>query len=84
MQDNSIGYIIDFYNKYHNNDDVVKTFHLRNQNLCIRAITSFEWGQPIFPEKSIDDDYSIFHVYKTIEEAEDYIRILRHIDGSSF
>lgn len=80
-QDISIGYIIDLYNKFARNENVVSIFKIHGQEYCIRAITEFEWGKPVF-DKSIDDDFDSYCVYDTIEEAKGYIRYLKQLDGS--
>lgn len=80
-QDVSIGYIIDLYNKFSRNDNVVSTFKIHGQEYCIREITTFEWGKPIF-DKNIDDDFDSYCVYDTIEEAKGYVRYLKQLDGS--
>lgn len=79
--DGSIGYIIDCYSPYNKNENVVKTFRMRGQTLCIRTITKFKWGQPLFPEKDIEDDYTYYKVYDTLEEAEQYVRELKQLEG---
>lgn len=44
------GFVIDLYNKYQNNSNVVDVFTLqcgeRLEKWCIRRITQFEWGVP--------------------------------------
>ena len=82
MQENLIGYIIDKYNNFHHNRNVVRTFNLHGQKYCIRKIDEFEWGQPIFPEKDIEDDYSYFYIYPTLEAAERYIREIKQLAGT--
>ena len=81
MLDTSIGFIIDNYNKFHKNDNVVKVFHLYGKSYCIRRVENFNWGQPDFPEKDIEDEYLVYHVYNTLEEAEKYVSELRHLGG---
>lgn len=80
-QDISTGYIIDLYSPYEKNTDVVSTFKFHGLEYCIREITQFEWGKPIF-DRSIDNDFDDYCVYDTVEEAEGYIRYLKQLDGS--
>lgn len=80
MQDTCTGYIIDLYNKFARNDDVIFTFFLHGQQYCIREITKFNWGQPVF-DKSIEDEFDNYWIYNTIEDAHDYIRYLKKLDG---
>ncbi len=70
-------YIVDLYNKYHSNKNVVYVSRVNDLELCIRKLDDeYEWGEPIvdFPEKNLDDK---FCVYDTLNEAKDYIRKLR-------
>lgn len=79
--ESSKGYIIDLYNRFAKNENVVYIFKLHGQEYCVREITQFEWGKPIF-DKNIDDDFDDFCVYDTLEEALGYIRYLKKLDGS--
>lgn len=81
MHESSTGYIIDLYNRFAKNENVVFTFKFHGQDYCIREISQFEWGKPIF-DRAIDDSFNDFCVYDTIEEAQGYIRYLKQIDGS--
>ena len=70
-------YIVDLYNKYHSNKNVVYVSRVNDLELCIRKLDDeYEWGEPIvdFPEKNLDDK---FYVYDTLNEAKDYISKLR-------
>lgn len=81
MPESSQGFIIDLYNKHAINNNVVSVFKIHGINFCIRKIQEFEWGQPIFPEKDIEDNYTQYHVYQTLEEAQQYIRFLKQTEG---
>ena len=83
MRESSTGFIIDLYNKYAKNKDVVYTFKIHGQDYCIREVKKFEWGQPIF-DRNIDDTFDDFRVYNTIEEAKIYINYLKRLEGSRF
>ena len=71
-------YIIDLYSKYGHNKDVIQVTKINGLDLCIRKITQFEWGQPIFPDKNIKDEYTTYHIYEELEDARKYIRDLRY------
>lgn len=71
-------YIIDMYNKYGHNKDVVQTIRINGLDICIRKITEFEWGQPVFPDKNIEDEFTTYHIYEKVEDARKYIRSLRY------
>ena len=43
-----IAYIIDTYNKYQDNADVIANFKLRDQLYCVRRIKlNYNWGTPL-------------------------------------
>ena len=81
MRETSYGYIIDVYNNFHHNYNVVSTFNLNGHKYCIRRIEDFEWGQPVFPEKDIDDNFTQFYVFNTLEKAEKFVRELKELEG---
>lgn len=74
-------YVVDLYNKYQRNRNVVYVSKVNDLELCIRKLDdNYEWGEPIvdFPEKNLEDN---FYVYDTLEEAKKYVRMLRFNDG---
>ncbi len=84
MQEHSVGFIIDSCSPYSKNLNVVTTFKIHGKIYCIRRIDKFEWGQPIFHAKSIEDEFSNYCVYDTVEEALGYIKYLKKLEGSTF
>ena len=78
----STGFIIDNYSTYQRNNNVISVFKIHGVPYCIREINEFDWGQPVFPEKNIEDDFNYYHIYDTIEEAQEYIRYLKYLEGS--
>lgn len=80
MPDISVGYIVDSYNEFARNEDVVRVFKIHGIPFCIRAVTKFKWGQPIFKDKPIDDDYTIYCVYDTLEEAENFVAQIKTME----
>lgn len=84
MPDISVGYIIDNYSPYQKNSNVISTFKIHGIQYCIREIEKFKWGQPIFPEKNIEDDFNNYYVYDTVEEALSYVNYLKKLEGSRF
>lgn len=75
-------FIVDVYSKFQNNDNVRMIFPLYGKKYCIREIDELEWGQPIFKEKDLEDDYSFFQLYTTFEEAKQYVYELKRIEGT--
>lgn len=77
----NVFYIIDTYSRFHKNTDVCMVFTLYSKWYCIRKITQLEWGQPIFEEKDLDDEYTNYHLFSTLDEAKLYVRSLRKLEG---
>ena len=79
-------YIIDNYNKFQNNKNVIDTFTIHDQPYCIRIIPvkEYDWGVPQLAEWEEQDweiDYSYQHPYDTLEEARDFIRVMKRLNG---
>jgi len=70
-------YIIDTYNKYARNNDVVHTFFIYDTEYCIRKVP-LEWGEPNFPEKGGGEgEYAIYENYEDALKFVSEIRRLR-------
>ena len=88
MEDNFC-YIIDEYNKFQRNNNVVRTFKLylggRAETWCIRKIpVIYDWGLPqLIPweQQDIEKDYSYQYAYATEEEALEFVRFLKRSNG---
>lgn len=63
-------YIIDLYDKF-TPDKVVSTFKINGRWWAIKEVPLL-WGIPQ-RAKVEDDDYIFFHLYETVEEAQEYI-----------
>ena len=77
-----VAYIIDTYNKYQDNADVIANFKLRDQPYCVRRIElNYNWGTPLpdWAEKEWRRDYQEQHYYETAEEALEYVRTLKKL-----
>lgn len=72
-------YVIDTYSPYEKNDDVVYKFEWRDDLWCVRAIERFEWGQPQFVERPLDDEYVEYKIYDNLEDAIQYCRSLKGV-----
>ena len=72
-------YIIDVYNEYVKNDDVMYIFTLNDHYYCIRRVF-LNWGKPIL-NYILDDDYIQFHYYETYEEAYAFVCTLQQQEG---
>ena len=82
LREPSIGYIIDLYSSFDKNENVISTFKIYGVTYCVREVNKFEWGQPVFPEKRIENDYDWYYVYDSLEKAQEYVKYLRRIEGS--
>ena len=69
-------YILDTYNKYARNEDVVHTFFICDTEYCIRKVP-LEWGEPSFPEK--DGGYGEYAIYETYEDALRFVNEIRRL-----
>lgn len=82
MQDTYEGFIIDVYSPYEKNDnDIIFTFKFHGLDMCIRKVTEFKWGKPVFHNKSIENssDFIFYRIYDNVDEAYDYIEELRKL-----
>ena len=83
--DDNFCYIIDEYNKFQKNDNVVSTFNLliggHYESWCIRKVpVSYFWGEPqikAWPQQDFDKDYSGQYAYSTEKEARDFVKLLK-------
>lgn len=82
-------YVIDEYNKFQENDNVVFIFKLsiggHYESWCIRKVpVSYFWGEPqieAWPQQDWEKDYSLQHAYQTEEEALAFVRALKRRNG---
>ena len=79
-------YIIDVYNKYQSNSNVIDDFTIHDTPYCIRRIPvkEYDWGVPLLAEWEEQDweiDYSFQHPYDTLEEAREFVRIMKRLNG---
>jgi len=87
--DDNFCYIIDEYNKFQKNDNVIHIFKLfmghHYETWCIRKIpVTYNWGLPqleSWVEQDMDKDYSYQYAYPTKEEALAFIRELKRRNG---
>lgn len=87
--DDNFCYIIDEYNKFQSNKNVIHTFKLfmghHYETWCIRKIpVIYDWGLPQLEpwiEQDMDKDYSYQHAYQTEEEALAFVRALKRRNG---
>ena len=73
-------YIIDVYSKY-NSDTVVSTFVINGKEYSIKRV-GLEWGAPVLSsiEESVEQPY--FKLYNTLDEAKEYVKQLKQLEGA--
>lgn len=70
-------YIVDVYNPYARNENVIYRFIYNKQWWAIRRV-ELEWGKPRGETAlEMDDEFSRFHYYDTFEDAMAYVKELR-------
>lgn len=72
-------FIIDTYNKYQHNDNCRAVFQLHGTDYCVREVP-LNWGQPQFPEKDWDDEFTQWQLYNTLDEALEFVRKLKRLN----
>lgn len=73
-------YIIDLYNKF-SPDKVISIFQINGRWWAIKEV-SLLWGEPQLSQ--IDDEFAFYHLYNTIEEAQEYVKEIKQLEGSKF
>lgn len=77
MNNDQCVYIVDAYNPYARNTNVLYRFIYHNRLWAVRCI-ELEWGKPHGETAlELDDEYSRFQYYNTFEEAMNYVKELR-------
>lgn len=87
--DDNYCYVIDEYNKFQKNDNVIHIFNLfigkRYEPWCIRKIpVTYDWGLPQltpWEQQNLEKDYSYQYAYPTEEEALKFVRDLKQRNG---
>lgn len=72
-------FIVDVYSKYAN-ERVIFTFFINGREYAVKE-TTLEWGIPVISsiEESAAQPY--FKLYNTLEEAKEYVRQLKQLEG---
>ena len=80
---NQTVYIIDVYSKF-TQDKVISIFKLYGNWYCIKEVELY-YGKPILSSlEESEDEFLHFHLYNTEEEARQYIRQLKQLEGIKF
>jgi hypothetical protein len=73
-------YIVDTYNPYERNKDVVYHFEYNGIEWCIRQVDKFEWGKPQFDELPLDDTFIDYKIYDSLDEAIQFCKVLKGVN----
>lgn len=73
-------FLIDIYNKF-SSDKVVSTFKINNREYCIKEV-ELMWGAPILNSIEEDAEQPYFKLYNTLEDAKEYVRQLKRLEGA--
>lgn len=73
-------FLIDIYNKF-SSDKIVSTFKINNREYCIKEV-ELMWGAPILNSIEEDAEQPYFKLYNTLEEAKEYVRQLKQLEGA--
>lgn len=78
MGNDNFVYIIDVYNNHLQPENICFTFKLNNREYCVRKCTLF-WGRPELGY--IDDEFLYFRLYSTLDEAREFVKKLKQLEG---
>ena len=70
-------YLVDIYNKFQRNKNVISIFLVGERKFCVREIVpKYNWGVPevLFPERNYEDNYTDYRLYEDKKEAEAYLK----------
>lgn len=80
---NQTVFIVDVYSKF-TQDKIISTFKLNGHWYCIKEVELY-YGKPILSSlEENEDEFIHFHLYNTEEEAREYIRKLKQLEGMKF
>lgn len=72
-------YIIDTFSKF-SKDKIISTFKINNQWFSIKEV-SLKWGVPQLSSIEEDLEQPYFCLYNTLEEAQEYVRKIKRLEG---
>lgn len=79
VEDRQTAFIIDEYSKYSDKDRVRSVFKINGKWWAIKEVF-LKWGHPILD--SIESDEYDYHIYSTFEEAQEYVRTIKSLEGA--
>lgn len=76
---NQTVFILDLYDKF-SPDKVISKFRINDRWWAIKEVP-LEWGKPKLSK--IEEDSVPYCLYETEEEAREYVRKIKHLEGIS-
>lgn len=77
---NQTVFILDLYDKF-SPDKVISKFRINDRWWAIKEVP-LEWGKPQLSK--IEEDSIPYYLFETEEEAREYIRKIKHLEGANF
>ena len=75
-------FLIDIYNKF-SSDKIISTFKINNREYCIKEV-GLMWGTPMLNSIEEDAEKPFFKLYNTFEEAKEYVKQIKQLEGARF
>ena len=75
-------FVIYLYNKYNKLDKVVHKFRINGRWWAIKEVPLL-WGSPQLASLEADDPMG-FHLYNTLDEALEYVKTIKSLEGVKF
>ncbi len=75
-------FLIDIYNKF-SSDKIISTFKINNREYCIKEV-ELMWGMPILNSIEEEAEQPYFKLYNTLDEAKEYVKQLKQLEGARF
>ena len=75
-------YIIDTYSRF-TNDIVVSTFFVNGKEYSIKKVR-LEWGVPQLSSIEEESERPYFQLYNTLDEAREFVRKLKRLEGARY
>lgn len=73
-------FIIDVYSRF-SNDTIISTFVVNGKEYCIKSV-ELEWGVPLLSSIEEDIEQPYFKLYNTLDEAKEYVKQLKKLEGT--
>jgi hypothetical protein len=75
-------FIVDVFSPL-NNDKVCFTFCVNNRSYCVKEVELL-WGVPELSSVEEESEHPYFQSYHTIDEAREFVRKLKRLEGAKY